>query len=221
MNAISSLLRRQLRTPLFALIVTVLVAAVVAFNASAFSAIHALRWKALPYVDGERLVELQARLVNYGFDVGLTENLRQAVIADTAHFSGALGVARVRGGGEDGRTWQMARVTENFQQVLGIAPALGRGFQADDARAGNDAVILLGDAIWRSRFNADPQVIGKDIRFTDRVYRVIGVMPPSFAFPDASIEAWRPFVMSDAERELNRQGNVGMIDVVARMAPGV
>jgi hypothetical protein len=87
------------------------------------------------------------------------------------------------------------------------------GFQADDARAGNDAVILLGDAIWRSRFNADPQVIGKDIRFTDRVYRVIGVMPPSFAFPDASIEAWRPFVMSDAERELNRQGNVGMIDV--------
>jgi hypothetical protein len=89
MNAISSLLRRQLRTPLFALIVTVLVAAVVAFNASAFSAIHALRWKALPYVDGERLVELQARLVNYGFDVGLTENLRQAVIADTAHFSGA------------------------------------------------------------------------------------------------------------------------------------
>ena len=64
MNAISSLLRRQLRTPLFALIVTVLVAAVVAFNASAFSAIHALRWKALPYVDGERLVELQARLVN-------------------------------------------------------------------------------------------------------------------------------------------------------------
>jgi hypothetical protein len=103
----------------------------------AFSAIHALRWKALPYVDGERLVELQARLVNYGFDVGLTENLRQAVIADNRPFQRrpGRGVARVRGGGEDGRTWQMARVTENFQQVLGIAPALGRGFQADDARA--------------------------------------------------------------------------------------
>lgn len=221
MNAIATILRRQLRNPMFAFIVTLLVAAVVAFNASAFSAIHALRWKALPYADGDRLVELQARLVNYGFDVGLTENLRQAVIADGAHFSGALGVARVRGGGEDGRTWQMARVTPEFQQLLGVEPMLGRGFSADDARPGSDAVIVLGNAIWRSRFNADPQVVGRDIRFSDRVYRIIGVMPPSFAFPDASTEAWRPYVMSAAERELNQQGNVGMIDVVARLQDGV
>lgn len=214
-------LRKHLHSPGFALTVCVLVAAVVAFNASAFSAIHALRWKALPYADGDRLVELQARLVNYGFDVGLTENLRQAVIADGAHFSGALGVARVRGGGEDGRTWQMARVTPEFQQLLGVKPMLGRGFSADDARPGSDAVIVLGNAIWRSRFNADPKVVGRDIRFSDRVYRIIGVMPPSFAFPDASTEAWRPYVMSAAERELNQQGNVGMIDVVARLKEGV
>jgi putative ABC transport system permease protein len=217
---IARYLQRQLRTPLFALTVGVLVAAVVAVNAPAFGAIHALRWKALPYAKANELVELRANLQTFGFTVGLTDKLRAEVAEDHAHFAGTLGFTTARAD-EQGRRWQLARVTPEFSNLLGVSPVLGRAFVDDDARAGADAQLVLGDAIWRSRFNADPAVIGQQVRFSDRTYTVIGVMPRGFAFPDATTEAWRPYVMSAAERAQSEQGNVGDLDVVARLAPEV
>ena len=155
----------------------------------------------------------------FGFTLGLTEKLRGDILADQAHFSGALGFVKTRGE-EDGRSWQMLRISPEFSQVLGISAALGRSFAATDAKPGDDAVLVLSDAIWRSRFNADPNVIGQQVRLHDRNYSVIGVMPRGFAFPDATIDARRPYVMTDAERAMSDKGNVGDIDVVARLAPG-
>jgi putative ABC transport system permease protein len=221
MSGFARILRRQMASPLFALTVALLVAAVVAVNASAFGAIHALRWKALPYAHGDELVDLRAGLVKFGFEVGLTERLRGKVLADDAHFAGALGFKAVRGGSEDGRTWQLARVTPEFSAVLGVDAALGRSFVADDAQAGSDDVLVLGDATWRSRFAADPDVIGRELRLSDRTYTIIGVMPPGFGFPDSTTEAWRPYVMTAAERAQSEGNNVGDLDVVARLAPGV
>lgn len=220
MSGLIPILRRHAASPSFALTVALLVAAVVAVNAGAFGAIHALRWKALPYAHGEQLVDLRVHLVQFGFEVGLTEPLRQAVLADDAHFAGALGFVAARGADEYGRTWQLARVTPEFSAVLGVDAALGRSFVGADARAGADDVLLLSDATWRARFAADPGVIGRTLRFSDRRYTVIGVMPPGFAFPDARTEAWRPYVMSAAERAQAEGGNVGDLDVVARLAPG-
>lgn len=218
---LSQALRKHLRSPLHGLTVIVLIAVVVVMNASAFNAIHALRWKALPYADGDALIDLRVDLVNFGFAVGLTERLRQAVLADSAHFESALGFASARGGGEDGRSWRISRVTPEFSHVLGVDAALGRSFLDSDAQAGADDVLVLSDAIWRSRFGADPTVIGQRVRFSDRPYTVIGVMPAGFAFPDRETEAWRPYVMTAAEREQSEGGNVGDLDVVARLAPGV
>ena len=104
----TSMLRRQMRTPFFTLTVIVLIAFVVAINAAAFGAIHALRWKALPYADADNLVDLQAELPKFGFTLGLTEKLRGDIVADTAHFSGALGFVKTRGE-EDGRSWLCER----------------------------------------------------------------------------------------------------------------
>ena len=79
------LLRRQLHSPLFALTVFVLVAAVVAVNATAFGAIHALRWKALPYADGDQLVELRGNMQKFGLMGGLNWYLLGRVAGDHAH----------------------------------------------------------------------------------------------------------------------------------------
>jgi len=215
------LLRRQFRSPGFALTALVLVAAAVLVNASAFNALHALRWKALPYADGDALVDLRANLRSFGFDVGLTEHLRGELAADRTHFTSVLGFASARATDEDGRPWRLARVTPAFSRTLGVPAALGRSLAEEDARPGADAVLVLGDAVWRSRFGADPDVVGRRIRFGDRAYTVVGVMPRGFVFPDATTEAWRPYVMSEAERRQSDQGNVGDLDVVARLAPGV
>lgn len=215
----TTLLRRQFRAPLFAFTVFVLVAAAVAVNATAFGAIHALRWKALPYADADHLVDLQANLQKFGFTVGLTERLRQDVIVDRAHFAAALGFIGARGE-EHGHDWTLARVTTDFARTLGVTPALGRAFAEDDARDGADSVLVLSDAVWRSRFGADPGVIGRELRLSDRPYTIIGVMPRGFAFPDTKTEAWRPYVMSAEERAQSEAGNTGDIDVVARTTPG-
>jgi len=216
-------LRRAFRSPWFALMVALLVAIVVVVNATAFTAIHALRWKALPYAEADRLVELRADLVKFGFTVGLTERLREHVAADTAHFAGALGyrVAQQLRKDVDGERWRIARTTADLGSVLGVTPALGRLFATDDLRDGPDAVVVLSDTAWRAKFGGDPGVIGREVRFDERTYTVIGVMPPGFVFPDASVDAWRPYVMNAAERAQSDGGNVGDLDVVARLAPGV
>jgi putative ABC transport system permease protein len=216
---ITSVFRQQLRAPMFSLVVFALVAVVVTVNATAFNAIHALRWRALPYADADSLVDLRADLQRFGFVVGLTDRLRREVAQDSAHFSSALGFVTVHAQ-EDGRDWTLARVTPDFSATLGVQPALGRAFNDDDARAGTDAVLMLSDTAWRNRFAADRGVIGRQLRLADRNYTIIGVMPRGFAFPDAQTQAWRPYVMTTAELAQSEGGNVGDLDVVARLAAG-
>lgn len=211
------------RAPLLAATVVVLVAAVVAVNATAFSAIHALRWKALPYPDSERLVDLRADLAGFGFKVGLTERLRGLAVADASTFSGALGYVeaqQLRADGQ-GRRWRFARVGRDFNRVLGVAPALGRGFADEDMHEGSDGVLILSDAAWRRHFDGAADAIGGELRFDEKRYTVIGVMPPGFVFPTASVDAWRPYVMSAGERAQSDGGNVGDINVVARLGDGI
>ena len=210
------------RAPLFATTVIVLVAAIGAVNATAFSAIHALRWKALPYAQSDRLVDLRVNMVEFGVTVGLSERLRESIDADRTVFSGALGYTVNQGKREDaqGRRWRFARVGQDFERVLGVAPALGRGFGVDDMHAGADRVLLLSDAAWRREFAGAADVVGRELRFEDDRYTIIGVMPPGFVFPTASVDAWRPYVMTADERAQSDGGNVGHVDVVARLADG-
>ncbi|MEO7936851.1 MAG: FtsX-like permease family protein [Dokdonella sp.] len=211
-----SLSRSFKRAPMFALVVIVLVASVVAINASTFSAIHALRWKALPYADGDALLEMRGDMRNFGFIGGLNAQLRNALEADQAHFSG---VAGLNGVGQEridatGQSWRLAQVTPGFEQVLGVAPSMGRSIVDADAIAGADQVIVLSDRVWHQRFNADPSVLGRIVDFGKVKLVVIGVMPPDFAFPDTQIDAWRPYV------EGNDGRSFGDLEVVARATTG-
>lgn len=220
---LTTLWRSLACAPLLSVTVIVLVASIVAVNATAFSSIHALRWKALPYAEADRLVDLRADLVGFGLKVGLTERLRGLVAADTNAFDGALGFVDSQQPREDeqGRRWQLARVGQEFTTVLGVAPTLGRGFLAEDMHDGADGVLIISDAAWRRHFDSARDATGRSIRFDDRTYTVIGVMPPGFIFPTASVDAWRPYVMTAGERAQSEGGNVGDIDVVARLAADV
>lgn len=84
-----------------------------------------------------------------------------------------------------------ARVSSNLTAVLGVEPMLGRGFTADEDKAGNDHVVWLSHALWQRRFNCDPRVIGTAIRLNDTSCTVVGVMPPAFDFPRGT-ELWKP-----------------------------
>jgi len=210
-----------MHTPFFAISITLLIAVVVAINATAFGAIHALRWKALPYQDGDRLIELTANLQKFDLKIGLSERLRRILVEDRAHFSGVTGfsVESKPRGDDAGRTWHLARTSWDFDRVLGIAPQLGRVFSDDDVQAGADHVLLISDVLWRTYFAADPNVIGQQIRFGEQSFSVVGVMPRGFVFPEAAVDAWRPYVLSAMEQKQSDNGAVGDLDIIARLAP--
>jgi putative ABC transport system permease protein len=74
-------------------------------------------------------------------------------------------------------------VTSDLLPSLGVRPALGRFFLPEEAKPGSERLIILSDGLWRSRFGADPGIIGQPIRAIGGTYIVIGVMPPGFDFP--------------------------------------
>lgn len=112
-------------------------------------------------------------------------------------------------------------VIANFFQVLGVKPAMGRLFNADDARHGAPPVIVLSDAWWRSQFNADPAIVGKAFDINGKLTTVIGVLPASFDFgavfaPGTKVDAITPLDLYGPPRDW---GNI--VTMIGRLKPGV
>src|ERR1051325_10342455 len=84
-----------------------------------------------------------------------------------------------------------AYVTEDMFKIVGVSPALGRDFTAEDNKPGSPKVAILGDEIWRRDFNADPNIVGQGVHINGKAATIIGVMPPNFKFP-ISEELWTP-----------------------------
>jgi hypothetical protein len=89
-------------------------------------------------------------------------------------------------------------VTADFFSVLGVAPLAGRAFVPGDDAPGSAPVVVISDELWRSRFGADPDLIGKNIDLDKRPFTVVGVMPGSFHFSffeeGRSRQLWIPVV---------------------------
>ena len=126
------------------------------------------------------------------------------------------------------------RVTASFFDVLRVRPAIGRAFSAANEVAGRDKVAVLSDGLWRRRFGADPNVIGRVVRLDDVEggaessggigYEIVGVMPPEFAYPvgqPRATDIWVPYVVPADQRIRNPQSFSRYLQVIARLSPGV
>lgn len=107
------------------------------------------------------------------------------------------------------------RVTSGFFRTFDTQPTIGRDFTAADMAPNAAAVIVLSDALWRLRFNADPGILGSGITLGNRSFTVIGVANPRFAL-DAKSEAWIPLEIAESPQDASNNYNV-----VGRMKPGV
>lgn len=103
----------------------------------------------------------------------------------------------------------------NLFDVLGVRPQLGRGFPAGGPLfAGDDLVVVISDRLWRTRYGADPAVIGRQLSLNDMSYTVVGVMPPKFGYP-GDIDVWQRlrWDMTQHSREAH------FMEAVARLSP--
>lgn len=221
--------RRLTRAPLFALTII----ATLTVGLGAFAVVYTVVAKVLvaplPYdrPDDLHFVWRNYTWVSFGRGwVGGTDVT--ALKAAGGVIQDAVGLRRNRytltraGGGEPAETHVMVS-TPNLFDVLGVRPAKGRGFAPEEQGEGRDRVIVLGDALWRDRFGADPAILGSQIRLDGEPFTVIGIMPPGFRFmrhtsegaPEAA-DAYTTFAFDLAETD----PKTGAFAVLVRAKPG-
>jgi len=108
------------------------------------------------------------------------------------------------------------RVTSNFLDMLGVTPALGRGFSGEDEIPGQDQVLLLTHRYWIHRFGGSTEVLGSRLDLDGAPHRVVGVLPKEFHTPQGS-QFFKPLAVTPAQRENFR---AHYLRVLARLRPG-
>ncbi|HKV99747.1 MAG TPA: ABC transporter permease [Vicinamibacterales bacterium] len=202
-------LRLLRRTPTFTITALVTLAIGLGANAAIFSVVNTVLIKTVPYPAADRLAliwnsygaSLQHAAVAAPEFADIREQQRafDEVAAIRPQASSLTGECGGEAGCEPERVAAYV-VSPNVFDLLGVAPATGRGFADADASPGAPKVVILSDALWRRRFGADPAIVGKTIVLAAIPRTVIGVMPQSVRFPDAPLEflkvpgeVWIPF----------------------------
>jgi predicted permease len=214
-------LRMLRKNPSFSLIAILTLALGVGANTAIFSVFNAVLLKPLPFKEPERVVMFwQINTAAAGgartpFSVDDLLDLR-AQSKSFDEFAAFVGGIRNFTGGETPEQVQIANVTANFFTVLGVEAQLGRAFLPGEERPGAGMVVLLSDGFWRSRFAADPQIVGRAINLNGRSFTVVGVMPPALNFPDQQVKLWAPLPLESPQLR-----GAPLLRGVARLKPGV
>jgi len=108
------------------------------------------------------------------------------------HVTALLGWQPTLTGQDEPEDLQGAAVSHDTFAMFGVEPAFGRGFAANEDRAGAERVVVLSHRLWQRRFGADPTIVGKSLTLSGESYTVIGVMPHGFSFPILpDTDVWR------------------------------
>ena len=205
---------RQLRkNPGFATAAILTLALGIGATTAIFSVIDTALLRPMSYPDPDRLVVInEATTTRRAAPVNAMHFLSwRAETRSFEHMALLDAIAvNVTGAGEP-EMLVGARITPSLFEMLGVRMQLGRGFLPEEDLAGRDHVIVLDDALWRSRFGADPTVIGRTISLGGEPYEIVGVLPQTFHFPSfrqlvplattiPGPQLWKPFGLQESER---------------------
>ncbi|HEX3743594.1 MAG TPA: ABC transporter permease [Bryobacteraceae bacterium] len=226
-------LARQLRhaarllrkTPGFTATALVTLAVCLGANLTIFAVVDAILLRPLPFPDAGRLVTIFNTYPKAGVDRdgSSTANYYERRGTIPAFDSVAIysnGTAVV---GDSGATEQeqIALVSPDFFTTLGTGPSMGRSFTEEETSFQTDHEVILTDAYWRQHFDADPNVIGKQIRADGLSIAVVGVLPPGFRFLSSTARLYFPFASSPEDRSsAQRHSGGNSKHMIARLKPG-
>ena len=209
--------RRLAATPVFTTVALLVLALGIGATTSVFSVVNGVLLRALPFREPDRLARVfsldgedaQPGGVSYPDFADMSARSRSfAGMAATNITSPTLTAP-----GTEPTRVTAAGATPNLFSLLGAAAARGRTFDAD-ADARRECVVVMSDALWRTRFSASDDILSRSVTLDGTPCRVIGVMPPSFRYP-AGAQLWYPLVYPGQESR-----GVHNLRVVARLARG-
>lgn len=225
-NDVKAALIRIRRNLVSSLAVIACVAVGLAAASSISTLIYAALLRPLPFADAEQLVRVWvAPGGNADQREPLSLNQFRALQSSAQTLDQAAAVERVRLGLLVGDRVARARgeaVSDHYFPLLGVQPALGRLFAADEYSAGAVPTMLLSYRLWSGQFNADPQIVGKTIRSADAAFTVVGVMPPEFrgSVDEDRIEFWTP-LLPHLGAEGSSQSDEARLLVLGRTSSGL
>jgi putative ABC transport system permease protein len=229
---------RSLRSsPMFTGVAVLVLALGIGATTAIFSVVDAVALRGLPFPDDDRLVAVGQRqagatAVNPNADPLALQSVapqnyldwaaRQQVFESIAAFQ--FGPYALVEAGQVPEDVSALRVTSEFFDVLGVAPARGRAFTPDHEVDGDHRVAVLSDRLWRRRFGADPRALGRVIQLNGSPYEVIGIMPAGFEYPVGAVsptELWTPIVFPAHHRVRDPSTSGRYLQVVARLKSGI
>jgi putative ABC transport system permease protein len=215
-------LRTLIRWPGFTAVVVLTLALGIGANAAIFSVVNAVLLRPLPYADPQRLVFLLGTPTDGdSAKVGSSSSYPDYAdfVARSKSFS-QLAAFSTRQTTVTGKSFEPAivsgtPVTANLLPMLGVSPAMGRGFSPDEDKPGAPPVVIVSDEFWRQRLGGNPNAVGSAIAVNGRPATIIGVMPPRFTFPSSSA-VWYPAAETNDPRTRGQHS----YGVLGRLAAG-
>ncbi len=199
---------RMLRkNPGFTIVAVLTLAVGIGGTTALFTVVHRVLLRPLPFPEPERLVSVfdanrQLGVEKTGVATGNLLEWRKRTNAFSA-LAGWYVMGRTLRTDNEVEVVRVAQVTEDFFPALRVYPVVGRAFTPPEvarsvfnsaaAPVGADVVIVISDRLWHSRFSSDPSVLNRTVFLDRRAMRIIGVMPPNFAFPNADVDLWMPW----------------------------
>src|SRR5882724_3548132 len=210
------------RYPGFTAVAILTLALGIGANTAIFSIVNAVFLRPLPFPDSDRLF-LVARINNQiggnniSIPIFLAWKEKQGLF-DALGLAGGGGSVTLTGHGEPEQI-PAAAISSEILTALGVGPALGRGFQADETRPGGPRAVMIGDALWRRKFSADPNIVGQVISLGGSPRVVEGVMPPGFQIPMTGPQDTQ--IWSLIQVPLTSQNPSNFIRCIGRLKQGV
>jgi predicted permease len=183
-----------------------------------FSVVDAVLWRSLPFPQAERIisvseVDAKGRLMTFAEPNFLDLRARaKTLVAAAEYVSGRMTIL----GGAEPVTAEGATVSQDFFRALGAQPEIGRGFLAEEARAGANPVAVVSYGYWRRQLGGRSDLGASPLRIDNMSFTVIGVMPRGFNFPN-KVDVWLPIELDPSSPSRTSHGK----RVIARLRDGV
>ena len=222
--------RGLVRAPGFAAVAIATLALGIGANSAIFTVVNAVVMRQLPYAHPERLVRVTSDFTALGsVDVGMSQPELLDYRDRSGLFEAIAGVWAINANlteVDEPERVEVLLASPNYFEVLGARPQIGRLFRPDDDGPGITEVLVISDALWRRRFAASPDAIGRKLRIDNDWYTIVGVLPPDFRHPGRSVltdvDAWAPasFKQNPFPPEPQRFNNY-ITGAIGRLKPGL
>ncbi len=226
MSDLRAAIRALLKSPAFTLVAVITIAVGIGANTTLFSVYDRLVLNPVTIPHPSSLTAIWTNNAQLNFNAPALSWPRYQDLRDHAHSFSSIGISAfdnftLTGNGEPEQL-NSQRVSATFFPTLGIMPARGRNFSADEDTPNGPAVCIISHELWQTRFGGRPSIVGETITLNGQSWQVIGILPPRLSPPFSQVQVFAPRVFEvGGLTSVQIQAGAGYAQPIARLKSGV